>query len=30
MVLVHEDDPQHRAHAFILDLPSDWQFVPEE
>jgi len=29
VVLVHEDDPHHRAHAFILELPADWQFPKE-
>ena len=26
LVMVHEDDSQHRAHAFIMELPAAWQF----
>jgi hypothetical protein len=26
LVLVHEDDPTARAHAFVMELPQNWQF----
>ena len=30
LVLVHEGDRRQPANAFILDLPEDWQYAPDE
>ena len=27
LVLVHEEDSRNRAHAFVMELPAEWQFV---
>jgi hypothetical protein len=29
LVLVHEGDRRQPANAFILDLPEDWQYAPD-